>query len=89
MQQKYNEEISIDRIACPLHVIALKKGLDEINDFEVLKVTTGGKNVGQELSSACLAMGHEVDTIEEEEEQTILYVQKIGENKIARLKPIK
>ena len=75
MAQKYNEEISIDRIACPLHVIALKKGLDQINTYEVLKVTTGATNVGQELSSACLAMGHEVETVKEDD-KTVLYVQK-------------
>jgi TusA-related sulfurtransferase len=74
---QYNEEIVIDRIACPMHVIALKKGLDEINDDETLKVTTGAKNVGQELTSACLSMGHQVDAIEENF-KTILYVKKAG-----------
>lgn len=74
-QNKFHEEITIERIACPLHVIALKKGLDEINQYEVLKVTTGGKNVAQELSSACLAMGHEANSIEDDD-KTILYVQK-------------
>ncbi len=76
---QYNEEIVIDRIACPLHVIALKKGLDKINDNEVLKVISGAKNVGQELTSACLAMGHRVDAIEENL-KTILYVKKAGRN---------
>jgi len=75
-ENKFHEEITIERIACPMHVISLKKGLDDINQYEVLKVKTGSRNVGQELTSACIAMGHEVDATEEED-KTILYVQKI------------
>ncbi len=73
-----NEEIVINKIACPLHVIALKQGLDVINENEVLKVVTGAKNVSQELTSACTAMGHTVKSIEENT-ITILYVKKTGD----------
>lgn len=74
--ENYSEEITIDRIACPLHVISLRKGLDKIKNNEVLKVNTGGKNVSQELTSACTAMGHVVNEQIESDDKTILYVHK-------------
>lgn len=71
----YDTEITIERIACPLHVIALKKGLDEINDNGILKVITGGESIGQELTSACQVMGYKVESMFEKDE-TVLYVKK-------------
>lgn len=47
-----------------------------MNHNEVLKVTTGARNVGQELTSACLAMGHKIVDAVKEDDKTILYVQK-------------
>ena len=74
-EPQFNEEIVINKIACPLHVIALKQGLDVINEDEVLKVITETKNLSQELTSACMAMDHTVKAIEENT-KTILYVKK-------------
>ena len=37
---KFEKEITIDRIACPLHVIELKQGLKAIAEGSVLKVNT-------------------------------------------------
>ena len=71
----FSEEITIDRIVCPLHIITLKHGLDGIKHNQVLKVTTGGKNVSKELTSACSAMGHVVYSIEENN-KVVLYVKK-------------
>ena len=71
----FSEEITIDRIVCPLHIITLKHGLDGIKHNQVLKVTTGGKNVSKELTSACSAMGHAVYSIEENN-KVVLYVKK-------------
>ena len=71
----FSDEITIDKIACPLHIIALKQGLDEIKHNQVLKVTTGGINVSNELTSACSAMGHVVNSIEENN-SIVLYVEK-------------
>ena len=56
----FTREVTIDRIACPLHVIELKKAFHTINQNEVLKVLTGSENVSHELISACRALGHEL-----------------------------
>jgi len=71
----FSHEITIDRIACPLHIIALKQGVDEIKHSQVLKVKTGGINVSKELISACSAMGYGVNSIEENN-SIVLYVKK-------------
>ncbi len=72
------KQISIDKIACPLHVLALKKGLADIGDNEVLKVITGGHSVSNELAAACHSLGHEVSTANEDEDmgETVLLVRK-------------
>ncbi len=70
-----NKEITIERIACPLHVLALKKGLDAIENDQTLKIHVGGANVSRELTAACQALGHGVEQIKQNQE-LILLVQK-------------
>ncbi|WP_419652943.1 hypothetical protein, partial [Thiolapillus sp.] len=67
-----------EKIACSLHVIALKKGLSELDIADVLKVTVGGGNIARELTSTGLAMGHRVEAVKENS-QTVMYVQKKGD----------
>ncbi|RTZ61591.1 MAG: hypothetical protein DSZ33_00755 [Gammaproteobacteria bacterium] len=72
---EFTKAINIDKIACPFHVFALKKGLEEIGDDEVLKVTTGGISVSNELAAACHSLGHEVEAAEESG-KALLFVRK-------------
>ena len=72
------KQISIDKIACPLHVLALKKGLADIGDNEVLKVITGGHSVSNELAAACHTLGHEVSTTSATGETVLLVRKKPG-----------
>ena len=78
MPQVHHREITIEKIACPLHVIVLKKGLSELDIADVLKVIVGGENIARELTSAGLAMGHWVEAVKENS-QAVLYVQKKGD----------
>jgi len=39
-ETKFAKEITINRIACPLHVLELKQGLKDIAEGSVLKVNT-------------------------------------------------
>ena len=39
-ETKFEKEITIDRVACPLHVLELKQGLQDIAEGSVLKVNT-------------------------------------------------
>ena len=71
----FTREVTINRIACPLHVIELKKAFKTIANDEVLRVMTGSENVSHELISACRALGHEL-TGEVTGDQPALYLRK-------------
>ena len=64
---KFHNKIIIDKVACPLHVLQLKKGLSRIAAGEVLKVIPGQPAVIRELMSACDALGHDGRLIEDEQ----------------------
>jgi len=51
-----NHEITIERIACPLHVLAIKNGMKQIETGEVLKINTTA-NVAPELFAAAKQLG--------------------------------
>lgn len=67
-----SHRIHIDRIACPLHVLALKKGLAKVAAGELLKVTTGGASVSHELVAACHSLGCPVEI----QQDTLLLVRR-------------
>jgi len=78
---EFSKAINIVKIACPLHVLALKKGLEEIGDNEILKVTTGGISVSNELAAACHSLGHEVEAAEESGKALLFVRKKAGPDK--------
>jgi len=51
-----NHEITIERIACPLHVIAIKNGMKQIDTGEILKINTT-ESVAPELFAAAKQLG--------------------------------
>jgi len=51
-ETKFEKEITINRIACPLHVIELKQGLKEIAEGAVLKVNTTNYVMPELLAAA-------------------------------------
>lgn len=67
----YNHEINIDRIACPLHVLQMKKGMKEIEAGEVLKINSNAYAL-PELLAAARQIGSDVNVVNNSE----LYVVK-------------
>ena len=51
-ETKYEKEITIDRIACPLHVLELKQGLKQVAKGSVLKVNTTEHVMSELLAAA-------------------------------------
>lgn len=74
MMPTHNKEITIEKIACPLHILTLKKGLDVIEKGQTLKVCTGGAHVSGELMAACQTMGHVVEGVADDDR--VLFVHK-------------
>jgi len=73
--KKFHKQISINQVACPLHILQLKKGLKTINREEILKVIPGQVAVINELKSACHALGHSVEVVTENN-QELLFIKK-------------
>ena len=65
----------IDRVACPLHILELKKNLNEIAPSETLKVIPGNPAVASELIAACHSLGHEIKMFDNNESME-LYVTR-------------
>ena len=63
---QFNHEIQIDKVACPLHVLQMKKGLGEINIGETLKINSSAY-VAPELLAAARQLGRDVSINENNE----------------------
>jgi len=55
----YDHEININRVACPLHVLQIKKGMSEIKSGETLKIKSTAY-VAPELLAAARQIGDDV-----------------------------
>ena len=66
MYQETAHEISIDRVACPLHVLQMKQGMKQIKAGEVLKINSNDY-VMPELLAAARQLGSNVSTTDDNE----------------------
>jgi len=66
----FKHEIRIDRVACPLHVLQMKKGMKQIEAGETLKINSTAY-VTPELLAAARQMGSDV-TINDQNEIFII-----------------
>ena len=73
--KKFHTQISINQVACPLHILQLKKGLKTIKKAEILKVIPRQVAVINELKFACHALGHSVEVVTENN-QELLSIKK-------------
>jgi TusA-related sulfurtransferase len=67
----FDKEISIERIACPLHVLELKQGLKAIESGSVLKV-----NSNEHVIPELLAAARQIASSAYSDENHILFVTK-------------
>ena len=70
-QNNYKHEITIDRIACPLHVLQMKKGMKQIEQGEILKINSSAY-VAPELLAAARQIGQTVSINKHNE----IFIQK-------------
>ncbi len=61
-----SHEISIDRVACPLHVLQMKQGMKQIKEGEILKINSNDY-VMPELLAAARQLGSNVSTTDDNE----------------------
>ena len=66
----FQYEIIIDRVACPLHVLQMKKGIKKIKQGEILKIISTAYAL-PELMAAARQIGSKV-TINEDNELFIV-----------------
>jgi len=62
----FDHEINIDRIACPIHVLKMKKGMKQIKAGETLKIKSNAY-VMPELLAAARQMGSDVNVTDDNE----------------------
>jgi len=58
-ENQFSHEIKIDRVACPLHVLQMKKGISQIKPGETLKINSTSY-VAPELLAAARQIGSAV-----------------------------
>jgi TusA-related sulfurtransferase len=65
-KNKFHHEITVNRIACPLHVLDIKKGMKLVEKGETLKINSTAYVV-PELLAAARQMGSKVTTNDDNE----------------------
>jgi TusA-related sulfurtransferase len=63
----FKHEITIDRIACPLHVLQIKQGMKQIKSGEILKINSTAY-VLPELLAAARQIGSSLSVLESKNE---------------------
>jgi len=63
---EFHHQIKIEKVACPLHVIQMKKGLDQIKGGEILKVSSNDY-VAPELLAVARQIASSVEINEDNE----------------------
>jgi TusA-related sulfurtransferase len=58
-ENTFSHEIKIEKVACPLHVIQIKKGMNQIESGESLKINSSAY-VAPELLAAARQLGSSV-----------------------------
>ncbi len=71
IKSEFAKEISIERIACPLHVLELKQGLKAIESGSVLKVKSN-----EQVIPELLAAARQIASAAYSDENHILFVTK-------------
>ena len=64
--RSFQHEIEIDKVACPLHVLKMKKGFEAIKEGETLKITSNAY-VAPELLAAARQIAAYVEINENDE----------------------
>jgi TusA-related sulfurtransferase len=52
LNKEFNHQIQIDKVACPLHVLQMKKGMQQIAKGEVLKIISNAYVAPELLAAA-------------------------------------
>jgi len=67
------QELKINNIICPSHILNLKNALQQIEPKQTLKITVPSKVIHDELLSAAQQMGHQIESCDSNQ---FLYVTK-------------
>jgi TusA-related sulfurtransferase len=56
-EPEYHQQVKIDQLRCPLHLLQFKQALKLTSTKQTLKITSSSKVIINDLKSACQVMG--------------------------------
>lgn len=71
-------DIDVKRLLCPMPVIRLSETIDKVVVGDTIKIIATDPGVLHDIPAWCKVHGHKVIKIEENSEEIILLVEKIG-----------
>jgi len=80
MNKKFKPSLSIDAVGlyCPMPIVKLKLGLEEINANEVVELLSDDPGVEEDLVQWCYATGNTLLSIDKDGDVFIAYIKKTG-----------
>lgn len=73
---EFNKEIDATGLKCPMPILKCKKGLNELTNGQVLKITTTDKSAKKDFLAFCEQTGHQLIGSQEYENITTFLIQK-------------
>lgn len=74
---EYQKEIDAIGLKCPMPILKCKKGLNDLNDGDVLKIATTDKSARKDFEAFCAQTGHRMLSAVVLENVTTFYIEKV------------
>jgi len=74
---KSDLEVDAIGLKCPLPILYCKRGLNSIQDNQILKIITTDKSAYKDFQSFCDKTGHQLVKYFKENDVTIFYIKKL------------
>ena len=72
----YDHEIDATGLKCPLPILRCKKGLNEIQSEQVLKIIATDPGSKKDFDAFCRQTGHELLSVQDEKGVIIFFIKK-------------
>lgn len=72
----FNKEVDATGLNCPLPILRCKKGLNDIQANQVLKVISTDPGSVKDFNAFCVQTGHELLQLDEDETSYTFYIKK-------------
>ena len=74
---KFDLEVDAIGLKCPLPILYCKRGLNSIQDNQIIKIKTTDKSALKDFKSFCEKTGHQLLSHVKENDVTVFYIKRL------------